>query len=79
MIGSCAGWSVSCRSAGRSVSGRRARAWLSAINSSDSVQAERRVVQAERAHSVVSSAWVSFAVGRAPRWRAWLSGLGALL
>jgi hypothetical protein len=51
-----------CRSVG---AGWGARAWLSAINSSDAGQAERRVVQAERACSVVSSAWLSFAVGRA--------------
>jgi len=38
---------------------------LSAINLGDADQAERRVVQAERARSVVSSAWLSFAVGRA--------------
>ena len=39
---------------------------LSAINSCDVGQAERHVVRSELARSVVSSAWLSFAVDRGP-------------
>jgi hypothetical protein len=40
---------------------------VSAINSCDASQAGRRVVQSERARSVVSSVWLSSAAGRAPQ------------
>ena len=41
---------------------------LSAINSCDVGQAERHVVRSELARSVVSSAWLSFAVDRGAPW-----------
>ena len=53
---------------------------LSAINSCDVGQAERHVVRYELARSVVSSAWLSFAVGRASQVACVaIPGLGARL
>ena len=65
-IGPCAGWSVGCRCAGRSVQvGGLGHGCRRSTRVTPTRLLERRVVQAERARSVVSSAWLSFAVGRA--------------